>query len=93
MLEFLSGINFCLHLIYLVSSDTTMTCFFFFLIVGTRFGASDSIKLTRTHYCPCYPVGHHAEIESFFVSFCLFDFCLCITSLQQLRSFRDGATA
>ena len=29
MLEFLAGIIFCLYLIDLVSSDTTMTCFFF----------------------------------------------------------------
>ena len=29
MWEFLAGINFCLYLIELVSSDTTMTCFFF----------------------------------------------------------------
>ena len=41
--NFLLESIFCLYLIYLVLSDTTMTCFFF-LIPGTQFGASHSIK-------------------------------------------------
>ena len=70
-----------------------MTCFFF-LIPGTRFWASDSIKLTQNplpYMLTCYPVGHHAEIGCF----CVFPFvylivCLCLTSLQQLSHIETG---
>ena len=64
MWEFLAGINFRLYLIDLVSSDTTMTCFFFSdpwnLFLGFRFNKIDPEPITL--------LGHHAEISCFFVS-------------------------
>ena len=70
---------------YLVSYNTTITCFFF-LVPGTRFGAYDSIRLTQNPFRTCYPVGHHAKIECF--CFLLF-VCLSLTSQSQIRAYGD----
>ena len=86
MWEFLAGINFCLYLIDLVSSDTTLTRFFFSdpwnPFWGFRFNKIDPEPITV-----CV-IPHHAEIECFFVfPFVYLIVCLCLTSLQQLRSY------
>ena len=90
MWEFLAGIIFCHYLIDLVSSDTTMACFFFSdhwnPFWGFRFNKIDPYYRTRT-------VRHHAEIECFLFPFVYLIVCLCLTSLQQLRPYRDGETA